>query len=138
MAVLAPTAALDILGLGPCYTVVEVGKKPGHRAMWEQAISGKSIDWQHLYRDYRSAVEWPTVSFLPEMLAVFPRAKVILTLREPEAWYESASSTIFPGLAVTSQHPDPVKRKNSAWKRKLILEDTFENKYKHKSHTIAI
>lgn len=130
--------ALEMLGFGPCYTIQEINKNPGHRDIWNEAIDGKSIDWKQLYSKYQSAVEWPTISFLPQILGHFPEALVILTLRDPESWYESAAATIFPALEATAQHPDPAKKVSSSMKRRLILERVFENNYWDKSKAINI
>jgi hypothetical protein len=50
---------------------------------------------------YSAAVDFPTVAVWKELAAIYPNAKIILTEREsPEAWWESASQTIFapPGF----------------------------------------
>lgn len=130
--------ALGRLGFGPCYTLPEVNKNPGHIDIWNEAIDGKQVDWRALYRDYRSAVEWPTVSFLRKLLPAFPEARVILTMRDPDSWYESAAATIFPGLEATAEHPDPETRARSNMKRRLILEQTFSGRYWEKAHAIEV
>jgi hypothetical protein len=117
--------ALEKLGFGPCYSIPEVSKNPGHTDIWNAAIDGKPIDWDALFVAYRSAVEWPTVAFLSEVIRHFCAAKVVLTLRDPEAWYESANATIFDGLELSASHPDPIKRVRSGMKRRLILERTL-------------
>lgn len=131
-------AALDKLGFGPCYTLPEVNKNPGHVEIWNEAIDGRSVDWSAVYQDYRSAVEWPTVSFLRQLLPAFPEARVILTMRDPDSWYESAAATIFPGLEATAQHPDPEIRARSSMKRRLILEQTFSGNYWDKAHAVKV
>ena len=86
--------ALELLGFGPCYHMYEVAKNPSHVNIWNRAIDEKEVDWQDLFKEYQSAVDWPTVSFLPELLHEYPHAKVVLTLRDPEQWFETASNTI--------------------------------------------
>jgi hypothetical protein len=113
-------------------------QSPGHIAIWQKAMAGEPVDWPALYAGYRSAVEWPTVSFLPQLLAAFPEARVILTLRDPESWYESAAVTIFPGLEATAQHPDPEVRARSGVKRRLILEQLFSGRYWDKGEAIDV
>jgi len=130
--------ALERLGCGPCYTILETDSNPGHVDIWNDAIDGRPVDWHALYQGYRSAVEWPTVSFLRQLLQHFPTADVILTLRDAESWYESAAATIFPSLEATAQHPDPETRARTGWKRRLILEQTFSGKYWDKDHTIQV
>lgn len=130
--------ALERLGLGPCYTILEVDKNPGHHEIWSQALEGNAVDWEALYQEYRSAVEWPAVSFLPQLIQVFPGARVVLTLRDPESWYESAEATIFPGLEATAEHPDPAIRARSGLNRRLILEQTFAGRYWDRAFAIQV
>lgn len=130
--------ALEKLGFDPCYSLLEVAKNRGHSEIWNNAIDGKQIDWNHLFNSYRSAVEWPVVTFIHEMVQNFPKAKFVLTRREPESWYESASKTIFEGLELSAHNPVAIKRERSSMNRRLILEHTFEGKYWNKEQTIAI
>jgi hypothetical protein len=41
-------------------------------------------------------VDWPVGSFWKELSAEYPDAIVVLSTRDPESWWESASETIFP------------------------------------------
>jgi hypothetical protein len=121
--------ALDKLGFGPCYTIQEVANNHDHTQFWNNAMNGKKVDWYHLFSSYKSCVEWPSVFFFQELAYRFPQAKFILTLREPETWYESASKTIFEALELSAFNPDPKKRENSNMNRRLILECTFEGRH---------
>ncbi len=87
--------ALDRLGLGPCYHMVEVFEHADHIPLWEEAADDPGFDWRRLLAGYRSVVDWPACHFWRELAAAYPAAKVVLTARDPEAWYKSAWSTIF-------------------------------------------
>jgi hypothetical protein len=130
--------ALEKLGFSPCYSLPEVSKNPGHIEIWNNAIDGKFVDWKQLFSSYKSSVEWPAVSFIRDLVQTFPKARFVLTQRNPESWYESASKTIFEGLELGAHNPDPVKRERGGVLRRLILEYTFKGKYWNKEHTIAI
>ncbi|MCA9998722.1 MAG: hypothetical protein KDE56_23320 [Anaerolineales bacterium] len=130
--------ALDKLGFGPCYTILDVDQNVGHWQLWNNALNGKSVNWNALFQSYQSAVEWPTISFLPQLINHFPQAKIILTMRDPDSWYESATTTIFPGLEATAKHPDPEIRERSTLNRRLILEHVFSGKYWDKVQAIHI
>jgi hypothetical protein len=130
--------ALERLGYGPCYNIQEVSKNPGHAEIWSSAIDGAAVDWDALFAGYASAVEWPTVAFLPEVVGHFPGAKVVLTLRDPESWYASASATIFEALELSAHNPDPVRRANGRMNRRLILERTFGGRYWEKAHALEV
>ncbi len=130
--------ALEKLGFSPCYNVLQVSKSPEHTALWNNAIDGKKIDWDRLFRDYNSSVEWPTVAFLPQVTQHFHQAKVILTVRESDSWYESAIKTIFNGLELSAYNPDPTKRERSGMLRSLILERTFQSRYRDRDFAIRV
>lgn len=130
--------AVEILGFGPCYTLLDVDEEPGHPEAWQAAIDNKVIDWRALLEGYQAAVEWPAVAFLPQILGEFPDCKVILTMRDAVSWYESASSTIFPGLEAGAFHPDPIRRKESAWKREFILNGVFHGRHYDRDYVISL
>jgi hypothetical protein len=39
-------------------------------------------------------VDWPAVHYWRELVALYPRARVILTWRDPESWWKSYEATI--------------------------------------------
>ncbi len=92
--------ALEELGFGPCYHFLEVIKHPGHIKHWQAAADGESVDWDALFKGYQSGVDFPVSGFYKELLAVYPGAKVILTTRDPNRWYESTLETIYKGVAL--------------------------------------
>lgn len=87
--------ALEELGLAPCYHMAETSEHPEHDARWLALANGKTDDFGAVLAGYRATVDWPGVFFWKPLIAANPNAKVILTLRDPDAWYESASNTIF-------------------------------------------
>ena len=52
-------------------------------------------DWDRIYKDYTAAVDWPSVTFYKDLLKKYPDAKVILTVRDADSWYNSVKNTIF-------------------------------------------
>src|SRR4051812_39683738 len=88
--------ALEQLGLGPCYHMKEVFEHlDAHVPVWDRAADGRTVDWDTLFQGYRSAVDFPAAAFYQEVAGRYPRAKVILTERDPERWYASFKETIF-------------------------------------------
>jgi hypothetical protein len=88
--------ALERLLGAPCYHMAEVFAHPEHVAAWHAAARGRMPDWRELFAGYAAAVDWPVASFWPELADAFPDAPVLLSLRDPEAWWRSAHRTIFP------------------------------------------
>jgi hypothetical protein len=85
--------ALEKLGLGPCHHMEEVLKNPAQVSLWMDAAQGRP-DWTALYAGYTSATDWPTAGFARELVAQYPQARFVLTVRSPESWAESFSQTI--------------------------------------------
>lgn len=82
-------AALEMLGYH-CYHMHEVPREPGHLDAWYKFVTGQApMDWQPLFRKFEATVDAPACFYYQELLHAFPDAKVILTVREPERWYES-------------------------------------------------
>jgi len=91
--------AVERLGFGPCDHMRENFAHPERFPLWEEALhckdAGEPIDWRPLLDGYRAITGWPGGYFWRELTAAHPRAKVILTVRDPERWYDSIRATIF-------------------------------------------
>src|SRR5215204_7036198 len=91
--------ALVRLGFGPCAHMRENFEHPERFAMWAEVLrrkgTGEPIDWCPLLAGFRAIVDWPGAYFWRELTAAHPNAKVILTVRDPDRWYQSCLSTIF-------------------------------------------
>jgi hypothetical protein len=99
---LSTKLALEQLGFGPCYHMIEVFQNPEGPAIWEKAADGEPVDWENIFANYNATVDWPSCSFYRELAEAYPQAKVILTVRDPEAWFASTQATIF-----AHDMPDP-------------------------------
>lgn len=131
--------ALEKLGLGPCYHMAEVFPRPDHIAMWHRLAFGHSMDWDLIFRDFHSTVDWPAARWWREIAAHYPEAKVLLSVRDPEAWYKSMTDTIYQ--AMKSPAPDGVPemvRLQNEMARKAILAETFDNRFEDKAYAIEV
>ncbi|MCD6031922.1 MAG: sulfotransferase family protein [Thermomicrobiales bacterium] len=92
-------AALERLGYAPCDHMTNNFTHPERFALWLDAArrkrGGEPIDWRPLFAGYRATLDWPGAFFWRELTAAHPDAKVILTIRDPERWYDSARATIY-------------------------------------------
>ena len=86
--------ALNMLGLGPCHHMVEVFAHPESRFLWIDAAKGKP-DWDAIFANYQSMVDYPGAHYWREIAAHYPDAKVLHTVRDPDQWFESTQATIF-------------------------------------------
>jgi hypothetical protein len=88
--------ALEQLGFGPCHHMFEVRDNPDRLVDWQRAARGDKVDWDHMFRGYRSQVDWPGARYWRDLVGHYPKAKVILTVRDPDDWYDSVQKTIVP------------------------------------------
>jgi sulfotransferase family protein len=99
--------ALEQLLGGPCYHMIEVFDRPDDIPVWHRAVNGDLPDWHEFLRDYRAAVDWPVAAFWRELMAAYPDALVLLSVRPTDEWWTSANNTIF-GISRREPPPDPV------------------------------
>ena len=87
--------ALEHIGLGPCYHMSEVFAGARRNVpLWLDVVRGKP-DWDAIFDGYQSTTDYPACSYWRELAAYYPEAKVILSVRDAETWFESVSETIF-------------------------------------------
>jgi len=86
--------ALEMLGLGPCYHMVDVLADLDEATLWEQALDGEP-DWPRIFEGFNSTVDWPGGYFFGELADFYPEAKVVLSVREPAAWERSMRQTVW-------------------------------------------
>ena len=115
--------ALEQLLGGPCHHMVEVLGSPEQAPGWIDAIEGRPVDWTTMLAGYVSLVDWPGCSFWPELSAANPEALVLLSVRDPESWYRSASNTIFQ---LFDRVPPELKPWMEAVRR--LLRDRFSDR----------
>jgi hypothetical protein len=90
--------ALERLLGGPCYHMMEIFTHPEHVAYWQAAANGTMPDWSQVFAGYRAGVDWPMCSYWEEIAAANPDALILLSVRDTEGWWKSASDTIFRGM----------------------------------------
>lgn len=134
-------AALEMLGLQQCYHMQEVIKNPSHVQFWNQAVAGEPVDWDHLFAGYQATVDWPACNFYPELLAHYPDAKVLLTVRDPDKWYESCRNTIYaiyrqPTIHILTRFLPPLRR-FLAMNERMIWQGNFAGRFEDREYAIA-
>jgi hypothetical protein len=92
-ATLAQKVALEQLGVGPCYHMVDVLGDLSRTSIWRAAIDG-DVNWDETFSGYQSTVDWPGSYFYRELKAAYPDAKIVLSVRPAEAWVKSMRETI--------------------------------------------
>jgi hypothetical protein len=116
--------ALEQLLGAPCHHMLEILGDPAQIPAWIDAIEGRPTDWSAMLSRYRTIVDWPGAAFWRELSDANPNALVLLSLRDPESWYRSASNTIF----LTFEHMPPEVAPWLDTVRKL-LRDRFSDRF---------
>lgn len=141
--------ALEILGFGACYHMFELTiKHPEHLPEWEKLIAGEKPNYEFLFDGYQSTADFPACMFYQEFIEQYPQAKVVLTVRDADKWYDSASKTIFKGVPASVM---PLIRLTSLFSKKaraslltipfareVVNNRFFEGRTNDREHTKAI
>jgi hypothetical protein len=139
-------AALERLGFGPCFHGRHVLDHPDRLPMWAAAATGEPVDWRAVLAGYRSTVDWPGAAFWRDLVATFPDARVILTERDPESWYDSVARTIYPMFgdgtdprAVEARAVVPGLDVMTDFVRRVIWDGpVFGGRFADRDHAIAV
>lgn len=67
-------------------------------------FAGKPADWDRIFQGYSATQDFPACTFYQELMAKYPDAKVVLTVRDPDKWYNSALATIYQIVQASSWH----------------------------------
>jgi hypothetical protein len=141
-------AALARLGYGPCHHMPAPGECPESIGGWDAAARGEPVDWGRLLAGYRAAVDWPACAFWRELMDGYPRARVVLTVRDPDAWYASARRTIYRDTAAQAgldgllmrleDRLCPALRRRRQICRRLLWEETFGGRFDDRDYAIEV
>ncbi len=101
-------SALVQLGFGPCHHMVEVFQRPDSMTLWIDAADGRP-DWDAIFHGFHSAVDYPSAAYWRPLAAYYPQAKVLLTVRDPDEWFESVHATIMAPDSMARREEDAVQ-----------------------------
>jgi len=130
--------ALELIGYGPCYHMIEVIENPGAADQWYRAACGETVDWDTVFKGYVATVDWPACTFYRELADKYPDAKVLLTLRDPERWYESCQNTIFKVMHQDEAAVPPPMQAQLRMVKKLVCDRTFGGDLDDRANAIAV
>ncbi|MGW7521046.1 sulfotransferase family protein [Streptomyces sp. NPDC054796] len=137
---LSVKAAIEMMGFGPCYHMMEAFEHPEHLNTWLAARNGQPVDWDAVFSGYRSTLDWPACDFWEPLAEKYPEAKIILTVRDPERWYESFHETLAPLWNPDSETSDAMAKEYRKYLElvQLITEKTFDGRLGDKEHVISV
>ena len=111
--------ALEQLGLGKCYHMGELLRNLNHTDLWIEAANG-DFDWNRLFSGYEAAVDYPACNFWEELVEFYPEARMILTTRDANDWFDSVYTTIMSPGALDWAFKNPIGRDLYT---KIVLRD---------------
>jgi hypothetical protein len=132
--------ALEELGFGKCYHMEEIMKNPRHLKVWGEIFQGAKTNWENLFKGYQSATDWPVAAYYLELMDVYPDAKIILTVRDPEGWHKSVMNTIYQLSRKFARFTRviPVVHRFFIGMEKVIWEGIFHEKLEDKEYAIEV
>jgi hypothetical protein len=136
---LSTKAALEQLGLGPCYHFLTQFERPQDIDVWQAAAEGKPVDWTAFFADFQSAVDWPASRFYKQLMALYPDAKVLLNVRDPEAWYESMLKTVYPASRMGLSAPaESILARMGRMIDTLSWQPLFHGRFEDKPYALSV
>ncbi len=130
--------ALEQLGFNKCYHMMEVMNHPDHTGLWRAASRGETINWESLFAGYRASVDWPSCNFWKEQMRAFPEARVILSLRDADGWYDSIMNTIWKVSEMIMKVDAPETRERTSMVFELIWDGKFQRRMDDKAYVISV
>lgn len=134
---LSMKAALEQLGYDKCHHMLEVMPNDSQLDAWHAIAQGGAADWDAVFEGFQASVDFPSSAYWRELANHYPDAKIILTTRSFDSWYESASETIYP---ISSDLPGwmliiPKVRKIKEMTYGAIWDRVFGGKFEDKDAT---
>ena len=139
--------AFERLGFGRCYHMAELIGHPEHLPHWKALHAGTDPDVEALFDGYRATVDYPGAVLYRQLMERYPEAKVVLSTRDADDWYDSNMATIYSAkprplemIAMMLRMPFNRRLRQFApvmqWADGLIWKDFFEGRFEDRAHAI--
>jgi hypothetical protein len=137
-------AALEQLGFGPSFHMIDLVRDPGPLPLWQAAADGEEVDWTDALDGWESTVDWPGCTFYEQMLETWPDLPVLLSVREPGAWYQSCANSIHEAKEMALRGElegggeDPPSPEVLAMINDLIWNGTFHGRFLERDYALEV
>ncbi len=83
--------SLEILTGKPSYHMQNILLNKKDAKLWHNSIfkHKEKFDWEKIYSGYGACLDFPSCNYYKELMDAYPKAKVILTIRDDESWIKS-------------------------------------------------
>lgn len=105
--------ALEILYGQPCYHMYEIiDKHKEHIQLWTNIFEKleaapetefESTAFADIFKGYRMVTDHPACAIYQQLMRIYPEAKIILTVRDKNAWLSSARETVMPKIPLSKR-----------------------------------
>ena len=130
--------ALEALGHGPCMHMVTLLADPERATLFRRAAEGDLASLDKALEGHHSTVDWPGAYFWRELAERHPAAKVVLTVRDPQRWYDSAHDTIFQAASNAPESTNDAVTAGLAMIRTVVWQGTFGDRFADREHAVRV
>jgi hypothetical protein len=99
------------------------------------------VDWDDLFERFGSGVDYPVSCVWEDLATHYPDAKVVLTVRDPQRWWESTISTIYgfrTAFAPWLQRAVPLTGQFVEMVDLLVWDGLFDGKVTDRAHAVEV
>lgn len=133
--------ALEDLGFGPTYHMQEAMRRPSHIDRWLRFARTGDAEWDSLFAGFGSGVDYPVSCVWEELASHYPEAKVVLTVRDPQRWWESTAGTIYgfrTAFPVWMQRLVPMTGRFVEMVDRLVWDGLFSGRFLDRDYAIGV
>jgi len=144
-------SVLEVLGYNQTYHYKDLLDHPERLYYWKTLVEHGATDFTALFSCYQATVDFPGFPHYKVLAEQYPSAKVILTTRPFEEWYQSTYSTIWQ-RKVDAEHTNASQSNNTTTKtlirkqkaacvqfvRESYLHDQFDGQFDNKDYVEKI
>lgn len=133
--------ALEILGYNQTYHFKDLIANSDKLKHWQELETTGTTDFKMLFKGFKATVDFPGYPYYKILMNQYPDAKIILTVRDVDKWYESTSKTlrisgpqtIIAKIALLSKMVFNTKLRNTfkciRFMKKIYLSNQFDGKF---------
>ena len=135
--------ALQMLGYDKTYHMDNLLNNPAQVVYWEQLFDQGETDYEALFDGFVASTDFPGFFAYRALLRKYPQAKFILTVRDPETWYESINNTVYQAVTAFFQQDEKVIHNSKVTPVFRLLDNHlfkafFAGTFPDKARTLAI
>lgn len=86
--------ALQILGYNDTYHFKDLIAHPKNLKFWKELEATGTTNFDILFDGFKATVDFPGYPYYKILMKQYPKAKVILSVRNVDKWYESTAKTL--------------------------------------------